>query len=322
MNFVFLSIFVYTFVANADPMSILQPVKQMSLLEKFKANPNAFVSEMSEADPAVLRQILSMLDGLLTTSESREGELVDNLGQKESALNDANGRVVAAQGVLAQAVTNQAHADAAVAAANADLAARQAEQGQAQVEKDDAQHEHDSEIDALNDEQAVLRQVIDLLKNLMEQQTPATRAPMEKYFWKFTILANHGAGFSCVDELTLFDDNDNAIEVLSATSSPTHGGHGPDRAHDARIGGQGENGGVPSHFCMLNVQGFITYEIPGHSNVRRYEIVTEPNVGESYTPSSWKVETSPDSAHWTLDDEESNVNGWQHNVAKSFDFHL
>lgn len=171
MNFVFLSIFVYTFVANADPMSILQPVKQMSLLEKFKANPNAFVSEMSEADPAVLRQILSMLDGLLTTSENREGELVDNLGQKQSALNDANGRVVAAQGVLAQAVTNQAHADAAVAAANADVGDAQADQVQAQVERDDAQQAHDSEIDSLNDEQAVLRQVIEILKNLLDQQS-------------------------------------------------------------------------------------------------------------------------------------------------------
>jgi len=67
MNFVLLSIFVCIFIAKADPMSILQPIKQMSLLEKFKADPEAFVSELTEADPQVLRQILTLLDGLLTT---------------------------------------------------------------------------------------------------------------------------------------------------------------------------------------------------------------------------------------------------------------
>lgn len=107
-------------------------------------------------------------------------------------------------------------------------------------------------IDAINDEQAALRQVIDLLKNLKEQQTPPTRAPMEKYLWKFTILTNHGPDRA----------HDDCI------------GDGPDRAHDDCIGDQDENGEVPYHFCMLNVQGFIIYEIPGHSNVRSYEIVT------------------------------------------------
>jgi len=176
MNFVFLSIFVCVFIAKADPISILQPIKQMSLLEKFKADPKAFVSQLSEADPQVLRQILTLLDGLLTTSENREGELVDNLNQKQSALNDANGRVVAAQGVLDQALLDQTAADAAVIAATADVAAQTVEQNQAIIERDDAQQEHDSEIDSLNDEQAVLRQVIDILTNLLGQQQQPTES--------------------------------------------------------------------------------------------------------------------------------------------------
>merc|ERR1719445_3030126 len=83
---------------------------------------------MSKADPLVLKQIISMLEGLLTTSEAREGELVDNLDQKQTALDDANGRLVAAQTVLSQATAAQAAADAAVVAANEDLAAKHAEQ--------------------------------------------------------------------------------------------------------------------------------------------------------------------------------------------------
>jgi len=138
--------------------------------EKYKANPNAFISEMSKADPLVLKQIISLLEGLLTTSEDREGELVDNLDQKQTALDDANGRLVAAQTVLSQATAAQAAADAAVIAANDDLAAKHAEQGVAQTERDDAQQQHDSEIDSLNDEQAVLRQVIDILQNLLDMQ--------------------------------------------------------------------------------------------------------------------------------------------------------
>jgi len=174
MNFVLLSIFFCTSIANAlsnaGPLSILQPIKQMSLLEKFKADPNAFVSEMSKADPLVLKQIISMLEGLLTTSVDREGELVDNLNDKQTALDDANGRLVAAGVVLSQAQTAQAAADAAVVAATDDVAAKQAEQGVAQTERDDAQQQHDNEIDSLNDEQAVLRQVIEILKNLLDMQ--------------------------------------------------------------------------------------------------------------------------------------------------------
>jgi len=92
------------------------------------------------------------------------------LNQKQGLLNDANERVVAAEGVLAQAVVDQTAADAAVAAATADVAAKTAEQNQAEIERDDAQQQHDNEIDSLNDEQAVLRQVIDILTNLLNQQ--------------------------------------------------------------------------------------------------------------------------------------------------------
>lgn len=67
------------------------------------------------------------------------------MNQKQNALDDVNTRVVATQGVGAQAIHDQSVADAAAAAVNADLAARQADQSQAQVENGDAQHEHDSE---------------------------------------------------------------------------------------------------------------------------------------------------------------------------------
>lgn len=191
MKSLFLLLVVCTLIFNAGSLSILQPAKQMSLLEKLKADPEAFVSEMSEADPLIVEQVLALLNGLLETSETREGVLVDHLDKKKKALDDANARVVAAQAVVAQAVKDQqaanaavAGADAAVTAANLDLTTQQTAQAQAQTEKNDSQKGHDNEINGLNDDQSILRQVIELLTQFLTSSptqsptaSPTTQSP-------------------------------------------------------------------------------------------------------------------------------------------------
>jgi hypothetical protein len=148
-----------------------------SVLMQFRNNPAAFISAMSKADPNTLREVLSLLNQLLTTSQEREDELIDFLNQKIAELGSADDAVASAQGVLDDAVAAQAVAEhnlrtsqANVASAEADLANKVDVQNNKQTEKNDAQANHDASIDTLNDEQAVLTQVIEILTDLLGRQ--------------------------------------------------------------------------------------------------------------------------------------------------------
>lgn len=113
----------------------------------------------------------------MTTSQAREDELVNHLNQKIAELDGANDAVVDAQAVLDAAVTAEAVAEHALSAAQqdvgtaeSDLASKVDAQSNKQTEKNDAQANHDASIGTLNDEQAVLTQVIEILTDLLGRQ--------------------------------------------------------------------------------------------------------------------------------------------------------
>merc|ERR1712226_415354 len=136
-----------------------------SVLLQFRNNPAAFITAMSKADPNTLREVLSLLNQLLATSQSREDELIDFLNQKIAELGSAD--AVASQAVAEHDLRS---AQANVASAEADLANKVDVQNNKQTEKNDAQANHDASIDTLNDEQAVLTQVIEILTDLLGRQ--------------------------------------------------------------------------------------------------------------------------------------------------------
>jgi len=140
---------------------------------------------------------------------------------------------------------------------------------------------------------------------------------VEYRYYKLDIHTNHGAGFSCLDEWTLKDANDNEMIVASCDSSDAHGGHGCDKGFDDKTGGQSNNGGIPTHFCMTTVTGYIQYDAGAPFALAKYEIITEPNVGEIYTPRSWTVYGSNDVNNWVLDHRED-IDGWVVGQAKTF----
>merc|ERR1712045_31421 len=62
------------------------------------------------------------------------------------------------------------NAENAVTAAESDLAQKEAIAAVKLTEKNDAQGNHDAEIDSLNDEQAMIQQVITILEDLLVRQ--------------------------------------------------------------------------------------------------------------------------------------------------------
>jgi len=158
-----------------------------SLLLQFKKNPIAFVSAMSKADPAVLREVLGLLNQLLDTSNTRETQLTTILNTKIAELGDAESDVADAVVTLNDANTTLGAAQAGVVSAEADLAAKNAVRATKETEKNDAQVNHDAEIDSLNTEQAMLQQVIEILEDLLGRQATSdhellTETNDHKYF--------------------------------------------------------------------------------------------------------------------------------------------
>lgn len=152
------------------PIVAKPDLSHLSMLEKFKRDPKYFVSQMSEADPGTLRTILGLLNDMLTTSEDRELHLHGNWDTAQEELDVANADVIEAEGVLSGAQQDQANADIALAAADADLGAKRDVQSGAQTEKNDAQTAYDDAIPSLDDEQAVLQNVISILTELLDKQ--------------------------------------------------------------------------------------------------------------------------------------------------------
>merc|ERR1719340_526865 len=172
------------------------------------SNPQKFISEVQNLDPVALRHIINLLEDLLATSEAREADLDADLEDKNAALAGADGDVVDAEDVLDDA--NQAVADAEtvvgekedlvtqaegavavaqgvlgekqgdVTAAESDLAAKKEVHKTKKAEKEASEEAHNAEVPDLNDEQSVLRDVIDILENLHGRQgSQPTAAPTQ-----------------------------------------------------------------------------------------------------------------------------------------------
>merc|ERR1712228_1018891 len=110
-------------------------------------------------------------------SQAREDELINHLNQKIAELDSADDAVAAAQAALDAAVTAEAVAEHALSAAQQDVGTAESDlankvdaQSNKQTEKNDAQANHDASIGTLNDEQAVLTQVIEILTDLLGRQ--------------------------------------------------------------------------------------------------------------------------------------------------------
>lgn len=144
-----------------------------SVLVQFRKNPSAFVAQMSKANPDTLREVLGLLRGLLSTSDDRENHLITTLDGANNELNSANGDVADAQTVLSDAQTDLGNAENAVVGAESDLGEKEAVAAQKLTEKNDAQSNHDAEIDSLNEEQAMITEVIEILEDLLGRQTPS-----------------------------------------------------------------------------------------------------------------------------------------------------
>jgi len=157
---------------HREKITLSSNTTQSSVLLQFKNNPFAFVSAMSKADPETLRTVLGLLRQLLDTSNTRETELTNILNTKIAELGDAESDVADAETTLNNANTALSAAQAAVVAADADLTAKNQVRATKQTEKNDAQDNHDAEIDELNNEQAVLVQVIEILEDLLGRQQP------------------------------------------------------------------------------------------------------------------------------------------------------
>merc|ERR1712038_86575 len=155
MNFLFLSVFICGALSHS-----LQPVRDVSLVEKYKQNPAKFIASMQDVDPGALSDIIGMLEGLLEDSEAEEARLISELNQANSELGQASNAVLDAERALgdAEIVRDDAHSD---------HDAKERERVKREAERDDAQTVVNNEEASLSDEQDVLAKVISLLEGLL-----------------------------------------------------------------------------------------------------------------------------------------------------------
>jgi hypothetical protein len=230
-------------VAIANKTAVVKP---KSILDKVIGDPKQFVAEIQNLDPTALRTIITLLEDLLTTSEEREDTLNNAVSDADSAVSDASNGVADAEDVLtgkqqgvtdaeAHLKTTQEEAAAAVEAAEAALATAQQAETEAQGSLNDAKADHTQkvddkteaednlagELDGLNHEQEVLREVIAILENLHSTNTPdmyqlvgngwcqgvdGNRINMPGYSWTQTDIKPDGSASLCAQQCATTDD--------------------------------------------------------------------------------------------------------------------
>merc|ERR1712228_431361 len=123
-------------------------------------NPKKFIAEMSQADPDAVQSIIDMLEELIADNENTVSAILQHVDDTAQALNAASAQVVADEDALGSAQGDES---------SAELALSEAETAEASAEtaKTEAQGVYDGEIDTLNNEQQVLREVIAMLESLM-----------------------------------------------------------------------------------------------------------------------------------------------------------
>merc|ERR1712141_96852 len=114
----------------------------------------------SKADPDAVQSIIDMLEELIADNENTVSDILQRVDDTAQALNAASAQVVADEDALGSAQGDEA---------SAELALSEAETAEASAEtaKTEAQGVYDGEIDTLNNEQQVLREVIALLESLL-----------------------------------------------------------------------------------------------------------------------------------------------------------
>merc|ERR1712024_379483 len=107
-----------------------------------------------------VQSIIDMLEQLIADNENTVSAILQHVDDTAQALNDASAQVVADEDALGSAQGDEA---------SAELALSEAETAEASAEtaKAEAQGVYDGEIDTLNNEQQVLREVIALLESLL-----------------------------------------------------------------------------------------------------------------------------------------------------------
>lgn len=162
-----LSFFLLFILYGTNSLSLLpmeNSNKTANLLSDLQSDPKKFVSEVSNLNPSDIKHIVSLLEALLEESENRETELDNDLSDKNTALADADTAVTEAKNVLAAE-------ELEVTQAKADLEAKETAHSNRLTEKETSQQNHDDEVPSLNDEQEVLRNVIDLLMGLHDKHS-------------------------------------------------------------------------------------------------------------------------------------------------------
>jgi hypothetical protein len=147
--------FLLFLVCGSNALNALVPVnvtKPTNLMEKVMADPKKFVAEVSNVDPAALAEIISLLEGLLTTSTNQEQDLQDKADEETAKA------VQTAEEVLVTQAAVEAAQQAHTAAVNA--------HDTQEIAKDIAVAEHADQSVGLDAEQKVLRDVIDMLNGL------------------------------------------------------------------------------------------------------------------------------------------------------------
>jgi len=134
--------------------------KLLNLESILGQNPKEFVAEMSKADPSAIQNIIDLLEALKATNEAAVSDILQKFDDTEQALGVASAQVVADEDALAIAQSDEASAELALTEA-------ETAESSAQNAKTEAQDVYNGEIDTLNNEQQVLRDVIGLLENLV-----------------------------------------------------------------------------------------------------------------------------------------------------------
>jgi len=169
--FLFFLVCESTFLGSLVPSNETLPSN--NLMKQIMTDPKKFVAEVSKVDPSELANIISLLEGLLETSEGYEQDLINKVDdetakalQSAEDLVDAQGAVEDAQGAVedAQAVVEDAKA-ALEQREQEEQAASAAHNAQEQA-KAVAVQEHADLEGGLNNEQEVIREVIAMLQGL------------------------------------------------------------------------------------------------------------------------------------------------------------
>jgi len=159
--FLFFLVAESTLLGSLAPSNATLPTKD--LMKQIMADPKKFVAEVSKVDPGELQNIITLLEGLLETSEGQEQDLVDRVdAETQAALESAE--------VLLNAASAVEDAQAALALREQEHQAASDAHDDQEDKKTAAEQEFADLSVGLDSEQEVIRQVIAMLQGLQPQQ--------------------------------------------------------------------------------------------------------------------------------------------------------